>query len=67
MFGVVANFRQQIRKNHIRQTWARKNKNRPVSGFFTTITYVQVINFIPVKVSTVCNRKYFHYLQKSQI
>jgi hypothetical protein len=31
--------------------WARNNKNRPVSGFFTKITYVQVINFIPVKVS----------------
>jgi hypothetical protein len=33
--------------------WARKNKNRPVSGFFTKITYVQVINFIPGKVSTL--------------
>jgi hypothetical protein len=31
--------------------WARKNKNRPVSGFFTKIAYFQVINFIPVKVS----------------
>jgi hypothetical protein len=25
---------------------------RPVSRFFTKITYVQVVNFIPVKVST---------------
>jgi hypothetical protein len=33
--------------------WARKNKNRPVSGFFTKTAYVQVINFIPVKVSTL--------------
>jgi hypothetical protein len=33
--------------------WARKNKNRPVSGFFTKLTHVQVINFIPVKVSTL--------------
>jgi hypothetical protein len=29
--------------------WASKNKNRPVSGFFTKIPYVQVKNFIPVK------------------
>jgi hypothetical protein len=33
--------------------WARKNKNRPVSGFFTKIINVQVMNFIPVKVSTL--------------
>jgi hypothetical protein len=33
--------------------WARKSKNRPVSGFFTKFTYVQVMNFIPVKVSTL--------------
>jgi hypothetical protein len=33
--------------------WARKNKNRPVSGFFIKMTDVQVINFIPVKVSTL--------------
>jgi hypothetical protein len=33
--------------------WARKNKNRPVSGFFAKIAYVQVMNFIPVKVSTL--------------
>jgi hypothetical protein len=33
--------------------WARKNKNRPVSGFFTKIAHVQVMNFIPVKVSTL--------------
>jgi hypothetical protein len=30
-----------------------KTKNRPVSGFFTKITNVQVMNFIPVKVSTL--------------
>jgi hypothetical protein len=35
------------------KVWAGKNKNRPVSGFFTKITYVQVMNFIPVKVSTL--------------
>jgi hypothetical protein len=29
--------------------WARKNKNRPISGFFTKTAYVQVMNFIPVK------------------
>jgi hypothetical protein len=29
--------------------WARKNKNLPVSEFFTKIAYVQVINFITVK------------------
>jgi hypothetical protein len=33
--------------------WARKNKNRPVSGFFTKTAYVQIMNFIPVKVSTL--------------
>jgi hypothetical protein len=33
--------------------WARKKKNRPVSGFFTKTAYVQVMNFIPVKVSTL--------------
>jgi hypothetical protein len=33
--------------------WARKNTNRPVSGFFTKTAYVQVMNFIPVKVSTL--------------
>jgi hypothetical protein len=33
--------------------WARKNKNRPISGFFTKIAYFQVMNFIPVKVSTL--------------
>jgi hypothetical protein len=33
--------------------WARKNKNRPVSVFFTKIARVQVMNFIPVKVSTL--------------
>jgi hypothetical protein len=34
-----------------------ENKNRPVSGFFAKITYVQVMNFIPVKVSTLYNRE----------
>jgi hypothetical protein len=33
--------------------WARKNKNWPVSVFFTKIAYFQVMNFIPVKVSTL--------------
>jgi hypothetical protein len=28
-----------------------------VSGFFTKITYVQVMNFIPVKVSTLYTSK----------
>jgi hypothetical protein len=32
---------------------ARKNKNRPVPGFPTKTTYVQVMNFIPVKVFTL--------------
>jgi hypothetical protein len=50
---VVAHFREQICKNHIRQTWARKNKNRPVSGYFIKIAYFQVMNFIPVKVSSL--------------
>jgi hypothetical protein len=35
--------------------WATKNKNRPVSGFYTKIAYFQVVNFIPVKVSTLDN------------
>jgi hypothetical protein len=30
-----------------------KNKNRPVLAFFTKTVYVQVMNFIPVKVSTL--------------
>jgi hypothetical protein len=52
--GVVANFWEQIRKNHIRQNVGKeKTKNPPVSGFFTKITNVQVMNFIPVKVSTL--------------
>jgi hypothetical protein len=33
--------------------WAGKNKNPPVSVFFTKIAYFQVMNFIPVKVSTL--------------
>jgi hypothetical protein len=33
--------------------WARKNKIRPISGFFTKMAYIQVMNFIPVKVSTL--------------
>jgi hypothetical protein len=33
--------------------WARKNKNRPFSGFLTKIANVPVMNFIPVKVSTL--------------
>jgi hypothetical protein len=33
--------------------WVRKKKNRPVSGFFTKTAYVQVTNFIPVKVSAL--------------
>jgi UDP-N-acetylglucosamine 2-epimerase len=33
--------------------WARKNKDRPVSGFFTKTAHVQVTNFIPVKVFTL--------------
>jgi hypothetical protein len=44
--GVVASFREQIFKNHCAKIWTEKNKNRPVSGFFTKITYVQVMNFI---------------------
>jgi hypothetical protein len=43
--GVVASFREQICKNHMRQMWAGKNKNRPISGFFSKITNVQVILF----------------------
>jgi hypothetical protein len=33
-----------------------KEKNRPISGFFTKIAYFQVMNFIPVKVSTLYRR-----------
>jgi hypothetical protein len=34
--------------------WSKKiNKNRPVSGFFTKIALFQVMNFIPVIVSTL--------------
>jgi hypothetical protein len=33
-----------------------KNKNRPVSGFFTKIAYFQVMNFIPVKLSSLYNK-----------
>jgi hypothetical protein len=33
--------------------WPKKNKNRFVSGFFTKIAYFQVMNFNPVKVSTL--------------
>jgi hypothetical protein len=46
----------QIKKNkniERKKMWARKNKNRSVSGFFTKIACVEVINFIPVKVSTL--------------
>jgi hypothetical protein len=41
-----------MQKPHAKM-WVRKNKNRPVSGFFTKIANVQVMNFIPVKVSTL--------------
>jgi hypothetical protein len=51
--GVVAHFQEEIYKNHMRQNVDKEKKNRPVSGFFTQITDVQVMNFIPVKVSTL--------------
>jgi hypothetical protein len=40
--------------------WAGKDRDRPVSGFFARIIYVGVMNFIPVKVSTL----YIHLLSK---
>jgi hypothetical protein len=33
--------------------WTGKNKNQPVSGFFTKIAYDEVMIFILVKVSTL--------------
>jgi hypothetical protein len=43
----------EMQKTICAKIWARKNKNRSVSGFFAKIIYVQVMNFIPVKVSTL--------------
>jgi hypothetical protein len=51
--GVVAHFRSRYAKTICVKMSARKNNNRPVSGFFTKIAYFQVMNFIPVKVSTL--------------
>jgi hypothetical protein len=39
------------------KVWAGECKSRPVSGFFAGAAYVQVINFIPVKVSTLYVKK----------
>jgi hypothetical protein len=50
--GVVAHFREEI-CHWCAKMWARKNKNRPLTGFFTETAYVQVMNFIPAKVSTL--------------
>jgi hypothetical protein len=47
-----------MQKPKTAKMWAGKNKNRPVSGLFTKTTYVQVMNFIPVKVSTL----YFSFI-----
>jgi hypothetical protein len=55
---LVAHFPEDICKNHMHQNVDKENKNRPVSGFFIKIAYVQVMNFIPVKVSTLY-RGYF--------
>jgi hypothetical protein len=50
-----------MQKPYHTKMWARKNKNRPISGFLIKIAHVQVINFIPVKVSTLykCVKRLF--------
>jgi hypothetical protein len=35
--------------------WAGKGENRPVSGFYAKVAYFQVVNFVPVGVSTLDN------------
>jgi hypothetical protein len=42
--GVVAHFREEICKNHMHQNVGTEKQKSP---------YVQVVNFIPVKVSTL--------------
>jgi hypothetical protein len=50
--GVVAQFREQIRKNHMRQNVGKK-KSTCFGIFYKKIALFQVMNFIPVTVSTL--------------
>jgi hypothetical protein len=40
--------------------WTRKHKKLPISEFFTKIAYVQVMNFIPFKVSPLYLEPYLN-------
>jgi hypothetical protein len=63
-FGIPFHLKKKVRggyelpgadmlKPYVPKYGQGKNKNRPVSGFFTKITCVKVMNFITVKVSTL--------------
>jgi hypothetical protein len=52
--GVVASFREQIYKNHMRQNVGKEKQKSTCFGiFYKNHLEVQVMNFIPVKVSTL--------------
>jgi hypothetical protein len=68
---VVANFRKQIRKNHIRQNVGKEKQKSTCFGIFTKITSGQVMNFIPVTVSTLYIKSRYtitllHYMLKKK-
>jgi hypothetical protein len=55
---VVASFREQICKNQMRQNVGKEKQKSTCFGILSNITYVQVMNFIPVKVSTLYMKFY---------
>jgi hypothetical protein len=58
--GVVAHFREEMCKNHMRQNVGKEKQKSTCFGIFYN---VQVMNFIPVKVSTLyIFLKYFMYV-----
>jgi hypothetical protein len=56
---VVAHFREKICKKQMRQNLGKEKQKSTCFGiFFTKSAYFQVINFIPVEVSTLCIHSY---------
>jgi uncharacterized protein YfaT (DUF1175 family) len=51
--GVVAHVREHICKNDMCQNVGKEKQIDLFRNFFTKIAYVQVMNFIPVKVFTL--------------
>jgi hypothetical protein len=57
--GVAAHFREKICKKQMRQNLGKEKQKSTCFGiFFTKSAYFQVINFIPVEVSTLCIHSY---------